>query len=74
VARELLIAGRNAADVLRPVEGTFDPAAEVVQTPVEAKRLRSVAAVGNDRPGFALGQALAQFSAVVRLVADKVSR
>jgi hypothetical protein len=37
----------------------------------EAKRLLPVAAVGNDRPGPALVQPLAQFGAVIRLVAEQ---
>ena len=42
-----------------------------VETPVEAERLLSVSLVGNDWFGSAVPQRLAQFRAVVGLVADQ---
>ena len=45
-----------------------------VETLAEAERLLPVAAVGNDRLGSALVQFVAQFSAVVSLVAEHAFR
>jgi hypothetical protein len=42
-----------------------------METFVEAERLFSVAAIGNDRFGSALVQLLAQLGAIVGLVADQ---
>jgi hypothetical protein len=46
--------------------------AQFIETFVEAERLLSAAAIGNDRLGSALIQFLAQLSAVVGLVAEQV--
>ena len=56
-------------EVLQPVECSFDAPAKLVEALAEAERLLSVAAVWNDRPGPTLIQFLAQFGAVVCLVA-----
>ena len=45
-----------------------------VEAPVEAERLLSVAAVGNDWLGSAILQPLTQLGAVVGLVADQAFR
>jgi len=49
----------------------LDPPAQLVETIVEAERLLSVAAVGNDWLSTALVQRLAQLSTVVGFVAEQ---
>ena len=69
-----VVAGCDASEVLQPVECSFDAPAQLVEALAEAERLLSVTAVGNDRLGSALLQLVAQFSAVVGLVAKHAFR
>ncbi|MGA9134447.1 MAG: hypothetical protein WB384_20795, partial [Candidatus Sulfotelmatobacter sp.] len=64
------VAGGDAPEVLQPIERALDAPAQLVETLAEAERLFPVAAIWNDRLGSALIQFLAQFNAVVGLVAE----
>src|SRR5258707_1727775 len=74
VSSQPVIARCDAPEVLQPVECTLDAPAKLVEALAEAERLLPVAAVGNDRRGSALVQFVAQFSAVVGLVAEHALR
>src|SRR3954470_23344248 len=56
-------------EVLEPVKGALDAPAKLVEAFAEAERLFPVATVWNDRLGSAPIQFLAEFGAVVGLVA-----
>src|SRR5262249_33300190 len=66
--------GLRAPEVLQPVERILDAPAQLVETLAEAERLVPVAAIWNVRLGSALIQFLAQFGAVVSLVAEQPFR
>jgi len=58
---------RDAPEVLQSVGGALDEPSSSVKVLVEAEQLLPVIAVGNDRLGPALVQALAQLGSVVSL-------
>src|SRR5262245_65825231 len=64
-----VVAGRDAPEILQPVECALDAPAQLVETLAEAERLFPVAAIWNDRLGSALVQVFAQLGAIVGPVA-----
>ena len=74
VARQPVIACGNSPEVFQPVEGALDAPAKLVEAFAEAERLLPVAAVRDDGLGCAFVQLLAQFGAVIGLVAEHAFR
>ena len=74
VSSQPVVARCGTPEVLQPVECTLDAPAELVEALAEAERLLSVAAVRNDQFGSTLIELVAQFSAVVGLVAEHAFR
>jgi hypothetical protein len=74
ISRQPVVTGCDAPEVLQPIEGTFDAPAQLAEALAEGERLFPVAAVWNDRIGSALIQLLAQFGAIVSLVANHAFR
>jgi hypothetical protein len=74
VARQPVITCGDAPEVLQPVEGALDEPVQLPQTLAEAERLFPVTAIGNDRLGSALVEVIAQFGAVIGLVAEHLFR
>src|SRR3977135_2762647 len=74
VSSQPVVARCDTSEVLQSVERTLDAPAKLVEALAKAERLLPIAAVGNDRLGSALVQLVAQFSAVVGLVAEHAFR
>ena len=67
---ELVIARYDPPEVLQPVERTLDAPTELVEAFAEGERALPIDAVGNDWIGSTLIQFVAQFIAIVGLVAE----
>jgi hypothetical protein len=74
VTRQPVVARGDTPEVLQSTEGVLDAPSFFVEAPVEAERLLSVAAVGNDWLGSAILQRQTQLGAVEGLVADQAFR
>src|SRR5258708_6052916 len=74
VSCEPVVARGNPPEVFQPAKGVLDATSLLVGFLVEAERLLPVAFVGDDGFGAAVFQPLAQFGAVVSLVAQELFR
>lgn len=71
IARELVVAGGDSAEVLEPAKAAFDNVAAFVGALVEGMDVDAIGLVGNDRLGAAIDDLGTQFVAVVSFVGDE---
>ncbi len=73
VAGELVVAGRDAAEVFDPAEGALDDVAGLVGDRIEGMAVHPGDLVGDDGRGAARSQEAAQMVGVIGLVADQAA-